>query len=104
MPTQTTCPTCPHCHQRLPQPRVERLSPLLAEALSQISRRTDGGKHYVRVPAYQFKGLHGRLALWGLIEELLHPRRSGSGQTRSGGWRPTQKGLPVAERADHHPL
>lgn len=77
----------------MPQPRVERLTPLLADALQQIARQTDNGKVFVKVPAYRFQGLHARLVYWGLIEELLHEKRTGSGQTRSGSWRPTSKGL-----------
>jgi hypothetical protein len=88
-----TCEACPTCHRPYPTPRVERLTANLADALAQIARQTDNGKVYVRVPAYQFGATHARLALWGLAEELLHPRRSGSGQTRSGSWRPTAKGM-----------
>lgn len=87
------CTACPTCNRPMPQPRVERLTPVLADALAQIARQTQDGKVFVRVPAYQFKGSHAKLALWGLLEELLHPRRSGSGQTRSGSWRPTLKGM-----------
>jgi len=54
---------------------------------------TDGGKVFAKIPAYQYRGLHARLALWGLAEELLHVKRDGHGQTRSGQWRPTQKGM-----------
>lgn len=90
MPNPSTC--CPHCHQTLPVPRVERLTSTLADALAQISRQTQDGAHYVKVPAYQFRGLHARLVYWGLLEELLHQKKSGSGQTRSGSWRPTVKG------------
>ena len=85
--------SCTTCHRAFPTPRVERLTSTLADALAQIARQTDGGKVFVRVPAYQFQGVHARLVYWGLVEELLHPRRSGSGRTRSGSWRPTAKGM-----------
>ena len=88
-----TCNACPHCHRSFPTPRVERLTSALADALSQIAKQTDGGKVYVKVPAYQFGATHARLVLWGLAEELLIPKRAGSGQTRSGSWRPTVKGM-----------
>ncbi len=93
MATQTPCNTCPHCHQRLPQPRPEALTPKLADALAQIAKQTHNGQHYVKVEAYRFQGCHARLALWGLAEELLHEKKKGAGQTRSGSWRPTQKGM-----------
>lgn len=93
MATSSTFHACPTCQRPYPQPRIEHLTPVLADALAQIAKQTDGGKVFVRVPAYQFKGLHARLALWSLAEELLQPRRSGSGQTRSGCWRPTLKGM-----------
>lgn len=96
MPTSTCCPTC---HRPLPQPEVERLTP----ALAQIARQTQDGKVFVRVPAYQFKGRHARLGLWGLAEELLFPKKSGSGQTRSGSWRPTQKGMQWISGLTHVP-
>jgi hypothetical protein len=98
-----TCEACPTCRRPFPSPRVEHLTPLLASALQQIARQTDGGKVYVKVEAYRFKGTHARLALWGLAEELLHPRRSGSGQTRSGFWRPTQKGMQWISGLTHVP-
>lgn len=88
-----TCEACPNCHRPYPQPRVEHLTAALADALTQIAKQTDGGKVYVKVEAYRFQGCHARLALWGLAEELLHPKKSGSGQTRSGSWRPTAKGM-----------
>lgn len=88
-----TCNACPTCHRPMPQPRVERLTPLLADALQQIAKQTQDGRVYVKVPAYQFRAQHAKLALWGLAEELLMSKRSGSGQTRSGSWRPTLKGM-----------
>jgi len=89
--TTSTC--CRTCNRPVPQPEVEQLTPSLADALRQIARQTQDGKVFVKVPAYQFKGRHARLSLWGLAEELLHAKKSGSGQTRSGSWRPTQKGM-----------
>lgn len=89
----TSCSACPTCHRPFPSPRVERLTPLLADALQQIARQTQDGKVYVKVPAYRFQGVHAKLALWGLAEELLLEKRSGSRQTRSGSWRPTAKGM-----------
>ena len=99
----TPCPTCPHCHQTLPQPRVERLTPALADALAQIAQESQRGQIYVPVAAYRWRGTHARLALWGLAEELLHARRSGSGQTRSGSWRPTQRGMQWLSGLIHVP-
>ena len=63
MPT-SSCDACPHCHRPFSTPRVERLTPNLADALAQIARQTQDGKVFVKVPAYQFTGSHAKLALW----------------------------------------
>lgn len=97
------CEACPTCRRPLPSPRVERLTPALADALAQIARQTQDGKVFVRIEAYRFKGTHARLALWGLAEELLFEKRTGSGQTRSGSWRPTQKGMQWISGLTHVP-
>lgn len=84
---------CQCCHRPLPQERVERLTPKLCDALRRISKNSREGAVFVRVPAYEFKGLHARLRHWGLIEEQTYVRKNGSEARRPGCWRITKKGL-----------
>lgn len=98
-----TKPCCSACRQPLPQPRTERLTPTLAAALEEIAQQTDNGKVFAPIPAYRYRAQHAKLALWGLLEELLFEKKSGSGQTRSGQWRPTSKGMQWLSGMTHVP-
>ena len=92
-PQKTPRPRCHHCGQYLPQERRERLTDGLVRALRQIA--AEGGQHnFIEVDPYKFKGTHGKLRYWDLLEEQMyiseddpdHPQR------RSGRWRLTQRG------------